>query len=40
MRRRTFVRGLIGTVAFFVILALVVVAIVYGEIFLENFKSH
>ena len=40
MRRRTFVRDLIGTVVFFVILAVVIFVIIQGEIFLENFKSH
>ena len=40
MRRRTFVRDLIGTIFLFIVLLGVVAAIVVGERLLENFKSH
>jgi hypothetical protein len=40
MRRSTFVRDLVGTVAVFVILALITFGFILGEKALEAFKSH
>jgi uncharacterized membrane protein (DUF485 family) len=40
MRRRTFVRDLVGTTIMFVVLVLFVLLIVFGENFLDNFKAH
>lgn len=40
MRRRTFVRGLAGTMMMFGILVLITIAFILGEHWLENFKSH
>ena len=40
MRRRTFKRDLLGTLLFFGVLLLLCVVIIFGEHFLENFKSH
>jgi uncharacterized membrane protein (DUF485 family) len=40
MRRRTFARDLAGTVAMFIVLVLFVIIIMFGENFLDNFKSH
>jgi hypothetical protein len=40
MRRSTFVRDLVGTVAVFVILVLITIGFILGEKALEAFKSH
>jgi hypothetical protein len=40
MRRRTFARDLAGTAAMFIVLVLLVIIIMFGENFLDNFKSH
>ena len=40
MRRRTFMRDLLGTVVVFGILVVLCLVIIFGEHFLENFKSH
>ena len=40
MRRRTFLRDLVGTLVVFLFLLGVVVVFMLGELFLENFKSH
>jgi hypothetical protein len=40
MRRRTFMRNLLGTLFMFAVLIVLCVVIVLGEHFLENFKSH
>jgi len=40
MRRRTFVRDFMGTVAVFAVLLLFVILIILGEHYLDNFKSH
>jgi hypothetical protein len=40
MRRSTFMRDLIGTVAVFVILVIVTFGFIWGEKALEAFKSH
>jgi len=40
MKRRTFVRDLVGTTIMFVVLLLFVVLIIVGENFLDNFKAH
>jgi hypothetical protein len=40
MRRRTFARDLVGTLLMFVALILLVILIMLGEHFLDNFKSH
>lgn len=40
MRRRTLGRDILGTAIVFAILVLFVIVIIFGENFLENFKSH
>lgn len=40
MRRSTFVRDLVGTVAVFVLLLLITFGFILGEKALEAFKSH
>ena len=40
MRRRTLIRDIVGTLAMFVLLLIVVAVITYGENLLEHFKSH
>ena len=40
MRRRTFVRGLVGTMMMFAILVVITIVFILGEHWLENFKSH
>ena len=40
MRRRTFARDVLGTIAMFIALIIVVIIIVVGENFLDNFKAH
>ncbi len=40
MRRRTFMRDLVGTLFVFGILLVLCLVIIFGEHFLENFKSH
>ena len=40
MRRRTFARDLMGTIAVFVVLLIFVAVIIYGENLLDAFKSH
>jgi len=40
MRRRTLARDIVGTALMFLALLIVVVIIMFGENFLENFKSH
>ena len=40
MRRRTFVRDLLGTTIMFLLLLGFVTLIVFGENFLDNFKAH
>ena len=40
MKRRTFVRDLVGTTIMFVVLLLFVLLIIFGENFLDNFKAH
>jgi len=40
MRRRTFVRDLVGTLAVFVILVAITFIFILGEKALEAFKSH
>jgi hypothetical protein len=40
MRRRTFARDLIGTTLVFVVLLVFIIIIMFGENFLDNFKSH
>ena len=40
MRRRTFARDLMGTALMFVVLLVFVIIILFGENFLDNFKSH
>ncbi|HWW08919.1 MAG TPA: hypothetical protein VNY76_01605 [Candidatus Acidoferrales bacterium] len=40
MRRRTFARDLVGTLLMFVVLLVFVIIIIFGENFLDNFKSH
>lgn len=40
MRRRSFARDLLGTIAMFVALIIVCVLIILLEHYLENFKSH
>ena len=40
MRRRTFARDLLGTALMFLALIVFVIIIIFGEAFLENFKSH
>jgi len=40
MRRSTFVRDLVGTVAVFVLLVLITFGFILGEKALEAFKSH
>lgn len=40
MRRRTFARDLLGTVVVFAILVIITIVIIFGEHWLENFKSH
>ncbi len=40
MRRRTFVRDLVGTLLVFAVLVVITFAFILGENLLENFKSH
>lgn len=40
MRRRTLARDIMGTALMFLVLVLFTIIIIYGENFLENFKSH
>jgi hypothetical protein len=40
MRRRTFARDLVGTLLMFLALLVFVIIIIFGENFLDNFKSH
>jgi hypothetical protein len=40
MRRRTFARDLAGTLLMFLVLLVFVIIIIFGENFLDNFKSH
>lgn len=40
MRRGTFMRDLVGTLAMFAILLAFVILIIFGEHFLDNFKAH
>jgi hypothetical protein len=40
MRRRTFLRDLVGTALVFLGLVVFTIAVIYGEALLENFKSH
>jgi hypothetical protein len=40
MRRRTLARDVVGTTLMFLALVILTIAIIYGEAFLENFKSH
>ena len=40
MRRRTFARALVGTLLMFLALLVFVIIIIFGENFLDNFKSH
>jgi hypothetical protein len=40
MRRRTFARDLAGTLLMFLALLVFVIIIIFGENFLDNFKSH
>ena len=40
MRRRTLVRDIVGTTLMFIALLLFTLLIMFGENFLENFKSH
>ena len=40
MRRRTFLRDLLGTLMMFLVLLSLCTVIILGEHFLENFKSH
>ena len=40
MRRRTLARDLMGTMLMFLALLVFVIVIIYGENFLDNFKSH
>jgi len=40
MRRRTFARDLVGTLLMFLVLLVFVIIIIFGENFLDNFKSH
>ena len=38
--RSTKTRDILGTIAFFIILMVIVFGFMLGELFLENFKSH
>ncbi len=40
MRRRTLARDLVGTLLMFLALLVFVIIIIFGENFLDNFKSH
>ena len=40
MRRRTLVRDIVGTVLMFLSLLVFVLIIIFGENYLDNFKSH
>ena len=40
MRRSTFLRDLVGTVAMFVLLLIITFGFIWGEKALEAFKSH
>ena len=40
MKRRTLVRDIVGTTLMFVALIVFTLIIMFGENFLENFKSH
>lgn len=40
MRRRTLVRDIVGTALMFLSLLVFVLIIIFGENYLDNFKSH
>lgn len=40
MRRRTLVRGVLGTALMFLVLLAFVILVIFGENFLDQFKSH
>jgi hypothetical protein len=40
MRRRTLMRNLMGTTLMFVLLLVITFGVIWGEKFLEAFKSH
>jgi hypothetical protein len=40
MRRRTFLRDLVGTIVVFFFLVILVFGFMLGEMFLDRFKSH
>jgi len=40
MRRRTLIRSVLGTTLMFLVLLAFVILIIFGENFLDQFKSH